>query len=205
MQIGKLDKVVNFYTNTPFATNSGGAVDSYSLFCTTRGKLKKQSGNKSLSFGDIALESSYNLTVRYEALLATYLRVDNIITIDTRAFKLSSIEQDEERRMWYKLSLNERSASSVTFPIGPALNVVTPGNIAEVTITPTVGADFAYSALLAAPNVTILIVAREGTVHYSAISPVGRQFNYVSSEGKIYFDPLIPFGNETVNVLYKVT
>lgn len=105
MVIGKFDKVVALQKNTPTGQGAG-LVDSYSTYVTTRGYLKKKSGNRGVSFGEILGNDSYTLFVRYQTAIATYLRTDNKVIIDSKTFTVDSFELVDEEKKYYKINLN---------------------------------------------------------------------------------------------------
>lgn len=105
MVIGKFDKVVAIQKNTP-ADQGAGALDSYSTYCTTRGYLKKTSGSRSVSFGEITGGNSYTLWVRFQTTIESNIRMDNKIIIDGRTFTIDSFELVDEEKKYYKFTLN---------------------------------------------------------------------------------------------------
>lgn len=105
MAVGEFDKVVAFQKNTA-TTLGAGKADSYATYCTTRGRLRKQNGSRGLSFGEMLQSSSFELLVRYESLLASNLRNDNKVLIDSKLYSISSYELIEEKKRYYKLTIN---------------------------------------------------------------------------------------------------
>lgn len=106
-KIGPLHKIVVFKQNTP-GDLGAGAADSYATLLTTRGALRKQSGNRVLSFGEIAENNRYELFVRVQSALETVLKVNMRIEIGTRVFIVDSFEKVEEKRWYYKITMNEK-------------------------------------------------------------------------------------------------
>ncbi len=107
--IGKMDKVCVLKQNTP-GTLGAGAVDSYATLLTTRGWLRKSSGNRSLSFGDLVGNDSWKLTVRKENALVNNLRHDLKWVIDGRTFTIQTWTNVGERSFYYEFELTEQRA-----------------------------------------------------------------------------------------------
>lgn len=104
--IGSLTKTVAFQTNTPVAQGVGKK-DVYATVLTRRGSLTKKSGNRSLQFGEKALEVSHDLHVRYEAALNAILTTRLKILIDSRVFAVQDWEIIDDQNQWIKFRLNE--------------------------------------------------------------------------------------------------
>jgi hypothetical protein len=107
--IGKMDKVCELLQNTPIAQGVGGQ-DSYSVLLTTRGYLKKSSGNRALQFTDISINDSWSLIVRKQNQMVNNLRRDMKWRIDNRTFTIDSWEDIEEEHFYYKFYLTEQRA-----------------------------------------------------------------------------------------------
>jgi head-tail adaptor len=109
VKVGRLDRRVIIMANNPTPTASGGSKDGgWSSIASTRGYLRKTSGNKAASFGDIMLGSTHELFVRFQQSIKDNMRADNRILIDDeRTFKVSSFEFLEEERRWIKINLTE--------------------------------------------------------------------------------------------------
>jgi len=107
MGVGQLNKVVVFKTNTP-STLGAGAADSYSTLLTTRGSLKKLSGSRSLSFGELVESNSYEMITRYQSSIASNVRMDTKIEIEGRTFTINSFEKTGEKRFYYRFVLSEQ-------------------------------------------------------------------------------------------------
>ena len=107
MEVGRLNKVVTFKSNTP--TDKGaGAADSYATLLTTRGYLKKSSGSRGFSFGELSESSSWILITRYQQDIEDNLRMDMKLEIDGRTFTVTGWEKMEEKRFYYEIQLSEK-------------------------------------------------------------------------------------------------
>lgn len=106
MAIGEFNKVVAFKSNSASALGAGLA-DSFSTYCTTRGRLRRLSGSRGLSFGEMVGNDSFELTVRRESLLDTNLSLSNKVLIDSVTYTIDSIEKIEEKRFYYKLVIRK--------------------------------------------------------------------------------------------------
>lgn len=102
--IGELKEIVTFKKNTP-STLGAGAKDSYSTLLTTRGRLRKKSGNRTLSFGSIDEHNQWELIVRFQTALETNLRMDVKIEIGGRTFTINSFEKIGEKNFYYVFNL----------------------------------------------------------------------------------------------------
>lgn len=107
MGIGEFTKTVVFKQNTP-TTLGAGKKDAYTTLLTTKGRLKKQSGSRSLGFGDIQITNSYELLVRYQSSLATNLRADVKIEIDSKTFTIQTFEKIGEKNFYYRFIIVEQ-------------------------------------------------------------------------------------------------
>lgn len=105
VSVGELKDIVVFKKNTP-ANLGAGAQDSYSTLLTTRGRLRKLSGSRSLSFGILDEHNSWELIVRFQTTLETNLRMDLKVTVGSRTFTISSVEKIGEDRFYYKFILS---------------------------------------------------------------------------------------------------
>ena len=107
MGIGEFNKTVVFKQNTP-STLGAGKKDSYTTLLTTKGRLKKQSGSRSLGFGDIQITNSYELLVRYQTSLATNLRADVKIEIENKTYTIQTFEKVGEKDFYYRFIIVEQ-------------------------------------------------------------------------------------------------
>ena len=105
INIGELKEIVIFKQNTPTALGAGQK-DAYTTLLTTRGKLRKKSGNRTLSFGTLEESNSWELIVRFQSLLETNLRLDVKVQIGSRLFTINSFEKVGEKRFFYVINLS---------------------------------------------------------------------------------------------------
>lgn len=105
--IGKLKQVVKFFFDTPTALGAGKKdVFQGTADVTTKGYLKNQSGNRSLSFGDLTLDARSDLWVRYQSAL-TNVKESTKIVIGTRVFKIQDTERVDERNQFLHFVIAE--------------------------------------------------------------------------------------------------
>lgn len=108
--IGQLRSVVTFEKNTP-GVKGAGFSDDYTELLNTRGRLRKRSGNRGLSFGQIMLDSGFELIVRAEDALNTALSVNPAATlrivVDGKIYTITSYEKVEQKGFFYIFLLNE--------------------------------------------------------------------------------------------------
>ena len=107
MEVGQLNKVVVFKANTP-STLGAGAVDSYATVVTTRGSLRKLNGSRSFGYGELTESGSYEMFTRYQTTLASALRMDMKVEIESRTFTIASFEKVGEKKFYYRFVLNEQ-------------------------------------------------------------------------------------------------
>lgn len=87
--IGNMDEVVEFLQNTPVVVGAGNQ-DGYALALTTRGYLKRDSGNRAQNFADINGYTTFRLTVRKQAALTALLSMSLKIRINSRIYTIHS-------------------------------------------------------------------------------------------------------------------
>lgn len=101
MVIGRMKEVVVFLSNT--STQSGaGWVDNYTTLLTTRGQLTDRGGSRSLSYGEVADNSSMRLIVRFQSALAAAIRSDMKIVISSVTYTFSSYKLIDQRKHLYE-------------------------------------------------------------------------------------------------------
>lgn len=112
--IGQMRSHVVFKLNTPTtaatsnreAITTGGQNDVYATLLTTRGRLRKNSGNRGLDFGLIASEDSYELICRFQSGIAAELRVNQKVMVDKDTYTIQSWEVLDQISHWYRFKLN---------------------------------------------------------------------------------------------------
>lgn len=107
MDVGALNRVVEFQANNP-VTLGAGKKDVYTTLLTTRGSLKMLSAGRALSYGNIEIGKGFECVVRFQTLLESNIRPDLRVVIDDRTFTVHSWEKVGEKRFYYKFILNER-------------------------------------------------------------------------------------------------
>lgn len=109
--IGNMDKVVTFYVNTPTDAGAGGNNDGYSAALTTRGFLKKQSGDRNSQLYDLAISNTWYLTVRKQNALSAILSPSLKVGVQGKEglFTVQSWEDVQEDHFYYKLTLSQQN------------------------------------------------------------------------------------------------
>lgn len=97
---------VVFKSNTPTVTPTRGGKDAYSTLLTTRGRLRKESGDRALSFAMISGQDSYILTCRFQSALESGLKVNGKVTVDGQEFTIASWKKIDQVNHWYEFRLN---------------------------------------------------------------------------------------------------
>lgn len=100
--IGLFRERVAFRKNVPPSDDSGGEDDNYSTFLTTRGYLRKTSGNRTLEASQAVNNSTYELWVRYQDALANEIKPSLRAIIDGKNFTCHDVEVIAERDSYYK-------------------------------------------------------------------------------------------------------
>lgn len=114
ISIGQMRSVVVFRSNTPTvnatasrdAVTTGGQNDVYADFLTTRGRLRKDSGNRHLEQGMIDSEDHYNLICRFQPGLEMFLKVNGKVVVDGRNYTIDNWERVDQISHIYKFKLN---------------------------------------------------------------------------------------------------
>ena len=107
MALGQFDKVVIFKTNTP-STSGAGYSDSYATLLTTRGRMRRLSGSRSFSFGDIQETNTWELTTRYQSSLASNLSTSLKAEIDSVTYTVTAWENIDEKKQYFRITLSEQ-------------------------------------------------------------------------------------------------
>ena|SRR5581483_8017373 len=105
--IGEMRQVIKFQKNTPVDDDAGGQADNYGDLLTTRGKLRKSRGYRSLEAGETLLNSSYVLECRIQAALVTQIDQSLRVVCDNQVFTIVSCEQIDQKNFMYRFILNE--------------------------------------------------------------------------------------------------
>lgn len=115
--IAQMRSRVQFLVNAPTtaataereAVTTGGLNDVYLTLLTTRGRLRKKSGNRGLDLGLVEIKETYELICRFQSTLESNLRVDTKILIDSKTYTIASWEKVDEIKHFYKFELNTSS------------------------------------------------------------------------------------------------
>ena len=107
--IGKMDAACELLQNTPVSLGAGNK-DQYAILLTTRGYLKKMSGNRTGGLADIALDNSWTLIVRKQAALVNALRADLKWRIGGKVYTIQTWEDVNEDHFYYKFTLSSVNA-----------------------------------------------------------------------------------------------
>lgn len=107
MEVGELNKILVFKTNTPTATGAG-LTNSYTTLLTTRGSLKKNNGSRGLSFSELTETNNYTIVTRYQQALHNAMRLDMKIEADGRLFTPTTWEKIGEKRFYLRINVNEQ-------------------------------------------------------------------------------------------------
>jgi hypothetical protein len=110
LRIGQMRSVVRFLTNNPVPLGQG-RTDKYGILINTRGRLRIDSGNRSLSFGMIVGEDSYTLTCRFQENLESLIKVNGKVMIDEKFYTIASWEKVDQINHIYIFKLNETKHS----------------------------------------------------------------------------------------------
>lgn len=102
----KLNTPTTAATSNREAITTGGQNDVYATLLTTRGRLRKNSGNRGLDFGLIASEDSYELICRFQSGIAAELRVNQKVMVDKDTYTIQSWEVLDQISHWYRFKLN---------------------------------------------------------------------------------------------------
>lgn len=96
---------VVFKQNNPTALGAGQQ-DVYTDLLTTRGRLRKMSGRKDLSFAMIEGADNYELICRFQSALESALKANMKVFVDSVSFTIQSWEKIDQLNHLYKFTLN---------------------------------------------------------------------------------------------------
>ena len=103
-----MTEVVVFLQNTP-TVQGAGWVDNYTTLLTTRGQLIDSGGSRSLSFGEVADNSSMKLRVRFQAALEAAIRSDMKIVISGNTYTFSSFKLIDQKKHLYEFNIQTQT------------------------------------------------------------------------------------------------
>lgn len=105
LTIGQMRSSVAFLSNTPTPLGSGQK-DAYSIFLTTRGRLRKKSGGRGLDLGLLAGNDSYELICRFDSAYVSALKNNGKVTVDSLLYTIASWEVVDQIKHFLKFDLN---------------------------------------------------------------------------------------------------
>lgn len=107
---GAMREVVVFLQNTPTATTGRGQADNYTTLLTTRGQLLDAGDNRSLGFAVIADNSFMTLRCRFQNALASNLRSDTKIVINSITYTMNGMPKlVDQRKHIYEFSIQAKT------------------------------------------------------------------------------------------------
>lgn len=197
--IGEMRSVVQMLKNVPTIAGAGYE-DHYGIIVTTRGRLRKSGGNRTLSFSEIVNAETYELIMRYQVAIDNDLRIDTKFLINGLVYTIDTWETFEQINFYYRIIVKINRDGAITViaptPIG------SDAGVQARWLTTTPGGNTVTSADTL--NKTILGVARSG-VEFTLVSGTPGNLEVSYSGSTLIFDPLTPFNSgEIVYVLYKI-
>lgn len=111
IDIGKFRSIVYFRNNVNKAQKGAGFSDGYLTFLETRGYLLQQSGIRAIILGEIGLQSQWVLYCRFQTELLDNINTNTKIWVDDRCYTISSYEQVDTKRFYYKFVLNSEQGT----------------------------------------------------------------------------------------------
>lgn len=195
--IGEMRQSVKLCINVPTAQGSG-AIDNYGILLTTRGRLRRSSGGRSLTFSEIEGNSSYTLITRFQQDIEANISISSKWLIDGVFYTVDSWEKVGEIKFYYKFSLSKKEPP--TSPV-PSLTDIDPVGLQPAAyFTPAAGG---FTIDMGLTPSSIVLLARSGLV-YKEVSGAPGDFEFSQSNGIITFS--IAFnGSETIYILYKLS
>lgn len=127
--IGQMRSSVVFKINIPTiaattsreAITTGGQNDVYSNLITTRGRLRKKSGNRTLDLALLAGQDSYELICRFSTSINTEIQVNGKVLVDSIEYTIQSWEVVDQILHWYKFELASQSNTGSIINLGAEL------------------------------------------------------------------------------------
>lgn len=107
LEVGKFKEICYFRNDVNKAQKGAGYTDGYLTFLETRGWLTKQNGSREIQQGIYGLVSQWVLYCRFQPTLLTTLNTSTKVWVNSRCFTISSYEQVDQERLYYKFVLNE--------------------------------------------------------------------------------------------------
>lgn len=107
--IGEMDAICRLMANNPNPLGAGNQ-DAYTVLLSTRGKLRKRSGNRASVTADIIIQNSWTLTVRKQNALVQALRPDLKWEIRGEWYTVQTWEDLKEDHRFYVFELTQDNA-----------------------------------------------------------------------------------------------
>ena len=104
ISIGEMRQTGTLRNNTPVANTSGGVSDSYTDVLTCRGKLRQQSGKKSIEQGQVVQNKAFYWTCRFQQGIV--INEDSIWVIGGQQYRITNWEKIDQINHWYEFTLN---------------------------------------------------------------------------------------------------
>lgn len=195
--LGQMRTIAKLCLNIP-TSQGAGYTDNYGILLTTRGKLEKSSGSRSLLSGEIEGNSSYNLTVRYQQAIDVNLSISSKWLIGGIFYTIDSWEKVEEINFYYKFRLSKKEPP--VSALGGLSDIEILGLQPGLILTTTPGATTVDMGITPSQ---ILLVARSGEI-YTRSSGAPGNGQFAESAGVLSFNIAFNAG-EIVYVLYKLS
>jgi hypothetical protein len=104
ISIGEMRQSGTLRNNNPVANLSGGVDDNYGDVITCRGKLRQQSGKKSIEQGEVVQNKVFYWTCRFQQGIV--LNEDSIWVIGGQQYRITNWEKIDQINHWYEFTLN---------------------------------------------------------------------------------------------------
>jgi len=104
---GEFNKVVAFSQVTKTTDGTGGNIEPYTAWFSTRGCLRIERQEQDFDSGLDQLVNKYKLFVFWRSEIEKDITKDTRVTIETRSFKCTGFSMVEEKRKMMMLKLTE--------------------------------------------------------------------------------------------------
>jgi len=109
--IGELRSVGYFENNTAKVPYTGGYIDGYSpIVMTVRCKLWKTNSRRTDQFGQIYIDSSWNMICRFQRAIDNAIKINSKFVVGSDVYTIEGINIIDERTFWYHFVLNLKDA-----------------------------------------------------------------------------------------------
>lgn len=198
--IGEMRSVVQMLKNVPTDAIGGGARDHYGIIVTTRGRLRKTGGSRTLNLSEISNAETYELILRYQTAIENDLRIDTKFLINGLVYTIDTWDKFEQINFYYRIVIKINRDGTITV-IAPT-PIPSDAGVQARWLTTVPGANTVSSSDIL--NKTILGVARSG-IDFTLVTGAPGNMEVLYSGSTLTFDPLTPFNSgEIVYVLYKI-